>query len=105
MSLDVLVVLCLADVGQPRVQANSDSRQHCSGDLLLLERNQEREFLMDMNPEHDLELHVGAEVYWNDPDDGVCSGFYEIVEFRNDIYVLLKNEAGSETEVFIHELS
>ena len=51
------------------------------------------------------EVHVGAEVYWNDPDDGLCSGYYIVVEFRSYDVVLLKNHSGSETEAYCHELS
>ena len=67
------------------------------------------------------ELHVGAEVYWTDPDDGFSSGYYKVVslptmplgfftneevaDFEEDAIILIKNEAGSEAEVFLHELS
>lgn len=60
--------------------------------------NDETLFLEDLN------LHIGAEVYWNDPDNGECSGWYEIIEFISDNIVQLKNEAGSEVEAFINEL-
>lgn len=50
-------------------------------------------------------LQIGDEVYWNDPDDGMCSGVFKIVEFINDTVVLLRNDSGSETEAFLNELS
>jgi len=50
-------------------------------------------------------LHEGAEVYWNDPDNDVCSGHYKVVNIINDDIVLLKNEYGSELEAYVGELS
>ena len=56
-------------------------------------------------------LCVGAEVYWNDPDDDVCSGIYRIVEihdpreeWNDDTVVVLTNDAGSEVEAYMYEL-
>jgi hypothetical protein len=51
------------------------------------------------------DLHEGAEVYWNDPDDGICSGWYIIEKAITDEIVLLRNDAGSELEAYISELS
>lgn len=45
----------------------------------------------------------GDKVYWNDPDNGECSGEYEILEVKEEIYVL-KNKDGSTVEVFENEL-
>jgi len=45
------------------------------------------------------------EVYWTDPDDGLCSGWYTIRTFISEEIVLLTNEEGSEVEAFVHELS
>jgi hypothetical protein len=49
--------------------------------------------------------NIGAEVYWNDPDDGICSGWYEIEEVIDEETFRLKNESGSEVEALIEELS
>jgi len=51
------------------------------------------------------EIHEGAEVYWNDPDAGICSGYYTVYRFLNDDVVVLTNKQGSLVEAFIHELS
>ena len=33
--------------------------------------------------------NVGDEVYWNDPDNGLCSGYYKVIEVVDrDILVL-----------------
>lgn len=52
-----------------------------------------------------MDLRVGDEVYWNDPDCDRCSGYYEIVEIIESGIVRLRNGSGSETEAFVHELS
>lgn len=61
----------------------------------------------------EIDLHIGAQVYWTDPDEGVSSGFYRIERMNinegddphpNTILVL-SNEAGSEVEAFLHECS
>ena len=65
------------------------------------------------------DLHVGAEVWWTDPAEGLSSGYYKIIvmpdasdipedeieDFEEDCVITIKNEAGSEAEVFLHELS
>jgi len=50
------------------------------------------------------ELHIGAEVYWTDPDDGISSGYYNVIKIISDEIVLISNGT-SEAEVFIYELS
>ncbi len=59
------------------------------------------------------ELNVGDEVFWNDPDGGLSSGVYKLEAIltengkllhKSDV-CFLKNDAGSEAEVFAHELS
>jgi len=59
------------------------------------------------------EINVGDQVFWNDPDQGLSSGIYTIdavltengkLLHGSDI-CLLKNDAGSQAEVFAHELS
>ena len=52
----------------------------------------------------DLQLHIGAEVFWNDPDNGIGSGFYEVTAINGEVYSL-KNECGSTIEAFESELS
>lgn len=47
---------------------------------------------------------IGAEVYWNDPDDGECSGLRTIQSFKTDEIVILTDESGSITEAHISEL-
>jgi len=64
------------------------------------------------------EMHVGAEVYWTDPDEDFSSGYYTIVSIdadmddagnpdreNDEIIVLLKNNEGTEVEVLNTELT
>lgn len=51
-----------------------------------------------------MNLEVGFEVYWNDPDKHVCSGYATIVKIKGDIYCL-KMDNGEEVEAFKYELS
>ena len=56
------------------------------------------------------EYNVGDEVYWNDPDNGLCSGYYKVIEVVDrDILVLDTDPTESRifpgTEVFVWELS
>ena len=56
-----------------------------------------------------MNLEIGFEVYWNDPDEGVCSGYGTIVDKhgrngKHQIYIL-KMDNGEEVEAFKHELS
>lgn len=58
-------------------------------------------------------LAPGDEVWWNDPHCGISSGIYKVSEINagggavtaTDIVLQLKNEAGSEAEVFASEVS
>jgi hypothetical protein len=59
-------------------------------------------------------LAEGSEVWWDDPDDGISSGYYRITEIKlpedgatisPSTVVELKNEYGSFTEAFVSELS
>lgn len=63
-------------------------------------------FLME-EPHEDDEAEcpysVGDEVYWNDPDAGLSSGYYWVTAIHGEI-ILINNNAGSEAEVFAHEL-
>lgn len=47
---------------------------------------------------------VGSRVWWNDPDNGACSGWYTVAGYQGGVY-RLKNEAGSEAEAFGNEVS
>ncbi len=59
------------------------------------------------------EYAIGDEVFWNDPDQGIGSGIYKVVAIHTEsgklLYpsdiCILHNQAGSEAEVFAHELS
>lgn len=58
-------------------------------------------------------LAPGSQVWWNDPDCGISSGYYIVQDIlveedspvTNETMLVLKNEAGSSSEVFAHELS
>lgn len=57
-------------------------------------------------------LTVGSKVWWNDPDEGISSNYYivtsvesDVDEILDDSIVHIRNEAGSEAEVFASELS
>jgi len=59
-----------------------------------------------MNLKQARELRIGDEVYWNDPDDDICSRYYNIAKIEilgNDI-VHLVDKDGSELSCFISEL-
>jgi hypothetical protein len=58
------------------------------------------------------QLKPGDEVYWNDPDEGISSGYYTVKEvlsesgdIEDDTIVIIKNDAGTWAEVFVHEIS
>lgn len=50
-------------------------------------------------------LDVGDEIFWLDPDDGLCSGYYTIalVKLRGTI-VCITSKCGSYLECYPHEL-
>lgn len=57
-------------------------------------------------------LAPGSEVWWNDPADGFSSGYYTVTAIladngveSEDTILCLKNDAGSEAEVYASELS
>ena len=59
-----------------------------------------------------IDIQVGDEVFWTDPDEGHSSGYYRVVEVMSedgkiddDTIIRLVNHAGSEAEVFNHELT
>jgi hypothetical protein len=49
-------------------------------------------------------FEIGDRVFWEDPDMGLCSGFYTVQDIllHRDILVLT-NEEGSELEVLANE--
>jgi hypothetical protein len=49
-------------------------------------------------------LLIGDEVYWNDPDEGSCSGHGTFVRHLNDEVAVIKKD-DVEIEVFVKELS
>ena len=49
-------------------------------------------------------MKIGDEVFWSDPDGGLCSGYGLLIEIKGDIY-FLQMESGGETQAFKHELS
>lgn len=56
-----------------------------------------------------MKFKVGQEVYWNDPDNHECSGFYTINyisdgDYMDDILFKLSNKEGSYIEAWGHEL-
>lgn len=61
--------------------------------------------MTNMDNEFFLNLDIGDEVFWNDPDKGILSGYYKISEILSNDVVLLINDVGSTVEVFKHELS
>ena len=49
-------------------------------------------------------LLLGDEVYWNDPDEGTCSGYGTFVRHLNDEVAIIRKD-DVEMEVFVKELS
>jgi hypothetical protein len=49
---------------------------------------------------HKVKYNVGDEVYWNDPDRGICSGWYTVTKIIDRDTLVL--DYG--TEVFIWEI-
>ena len=50
------------------------------------------------------DLRLGDEVYWNDPDEGTCSGYGTFVRHLDESAAVIKKD-DVEIEVFIQELS
>jgi hypothetical protein len=48
-------------------------------------------------------MNKGDKVYWNDPDEGACSGLGTISSISGEIYKL-KMDDGGEVEALRHEL-
>jgi len=51
-----------------------------------------------------MKYEIGDEVYWNDPDEGICSGYGEVTEVNGEIYSIKKHDGG-EVEAFKDELN
>jgi len=49
-------------------------------------------------------IQEGDEVYWNDPDEGTCSGHGTFVRHLNDEVAIIRKD-DVEMEVFVKELS
>jgi hypothetical protein len=60
-----------------------------------------------MTKEEAKQLHCGDEVYWTDPDEGLCSRYYNIkaIYWANDDVICIEDEDGSYLECFAHELT
>lgn len=52
------------------------------------------------------QLHNGDEVFWNDPDGGLCSRHLIIhtIEFVDEDWVRIRDQEGGTLECFIKEL-
>jgi len=50
-------------------------------------------------------LDKGDEVFWEDPDDGKCSGLYTVLRNHKSSKILeLENDSGSYVQVFWSEV-
>ena len=60
-------------------------------------------FLAEKSKDELQQFDVGGQVYWEDPDAGLSSGYYTIKKISGDV-ILIADHAGSEVEVFAHEI-
>lgn len=59
-----------------------------------------------------MDIRIGDEIFWNDPDEGISSGWYRVHDIysesktveSSDTVLLVKNETGSQAEIFAHEI-
>ena len=51
-----------------------------------------------------MKYNIGDEVFWNDPDEGICSGYGKVTEVNGEIYSIKKDDGG-ELEALEHELT
>lgn len=65
----------------------------------------------DFSPDEIYDFTVGDFVFWNDPDEGLCSDYATIVDVPNDGFpitsdtiLVIETERGSIAEVFPGEL-
>ena len=40
-------------------------------------------------------MKKGAKVYWTDPDDGLCSGYYTVESHKGEIVTLADGQGGT----------
>lgn len=59
--------------------------------------------LMSMDPELTFEVAVGDRIYWNDPDDGACSGLGVVTEIKGE-GVWIKKDGGGTVACVVSEL-
>jgi hypothetical protein len=50
------------------------------------------------------QFEQGDEVFWNDPDKGICSGYAKFEAYITETVATVVKD-GSTIEVFVHELS
>lgn len=56
--------------------------------------------------EFETNLGIGDQVFWNDPDEGICSGYYKVVKIDKDSGVVdLINDQDSYTQAYLSECS
>lgn len=53
--------------------------------------------------------NAGDKVFWTDPDEGICSGEFEVISVETDIdeahdLITLANDTGSVAQAYPHEL-
>ena len=56
----------------------------------------------DTYVEEGLDIRVGDEVYWTDPDNNFSSGYYKVTGIVGEIYQLQRGD--SECEALRHEI-
>ena len=49
-------------------------------------------------------FHYGDEVFWTDPDDGLCSGIATFIQLVNEEVAIIEKD-GVQIEVFTDEIS
>lgn len=50
-----------------------------------------------------MNFHIGNEVWWEDPDNGICTGKYEVVDIDRDNDILTLSNGSSIVEAFSDE--
>lgn len=51
-----------------------------------------------------IKYYQGDDVYWNDPDNGECSGLYRIAQVVDCDILLLERDDGTQWQVFTSEI-
>jgi len=58
-----------------------------------------------MTSEQAKKIHVGDEVFWNDPDEGACSRILKVLSIEvTDNVAAIQDVDGSIVECFVEEL-